>query len=80
MWIVSCLAESVLCEASSLGAGLFMSGTMCGYGTTEHWTLSEQVSATPVIDSLSPNVCYDVTKPVFKWLQKTTSPKKSCNL
>ena len=30
----------------------------------------------PVIDSLSPNVCYDVTKPVFKWLQKTTSPKK----
>ena len=21
-------------------------------------------------------VCYDVTKPVFKWLQKTTSPKK----
>ena len=25
-------------------------------------------------------VCYDVTKPVFKWLQKTTSPKKSCNL
>ena len=28
-----------------------------------------------MIDSLSPNVCYDVTKPVFKQLQKTTSPK-----
>ena len=33
-----------------------------------------------MIDSLSPNVCYDVTKPVFKQLRKTTSLKKSHNL
>ena len=34
-----------------------------------------QAVSAPMIDSLSPNVCYDVTKPVFKRLQKTTSPK-----
>ena len=34
-----------------------------------------QAVSAPMIDSLSPNVCYDITKPVFKWLQKMTSPK-----